>query len=66
MEQRKWAIRFRYIPPEDYSTPYMYLPVGETCLIADSASDAWKRFLKGAFPHQRDHLQQLSIEECEV
>ncbi len=54
MTKKKWRISFRYIPPYDYMTPLMYIPIEETIIEAESADEAWRMFLDKSlrFPGQ--------------
>jgi len=42
---KRWHIRFRHIGPEDYATPYMYLPIQETIREAENEEAAWNGLL---------------------
>ena len=56
-----WAIRFRYIAPEDYHTPYMYLPIQEMGIRAETADEAWEKLVTGEHAGPRDNYKKIEI-----
>jgi hypothetical protein len=57
-----WLLRFRYIAPYDYMTPLMYLPIQETRIEANTADEAWKKWINGDLKNQ-DNYRKESVEE---
>jgi len=55
---KKWELRFRYIPPDDYMTPLMYIPIESTLVKAETEEKAWEQFLKIVLPGLRDYYQR--------
>jgi hypothetical protein len=48
----KYVIRFRYVPPYEYMTPLIHLPIEETNVDAETPELAWATFLNG-FPKEK-------------
>ena len=59
---KRFFVYFRYIPPEDYNTPLMHLPIENMGFLAASADEAWKLFLKDV--KNPDYYQKEKIEEA--
>jgi len=55
---KKWELRFRYISPDDYMTPLMYIPIESTLVEAGTEEKAWEQFLKIVLPGLRDYYQR--------
>ena len=55
---KKWVIRFRYIAPYDY-----YTPIEETCVEADTADEAWEKWVTGPYAGPRDNYKKEEIYE---
>lgn len=62
-----WAVYFRRVAPYDAHTPLMYLPE-ETMggFVADSAKEAWEKFLNGVNKEQRSWYQQTQAAERQM
>jgi len=56
-----WVIRFRVISPTDYFTPLMYLPIEETCVQAESADEAWKKWVTDPYASPREWYRRIEI-----
>jgi hypothetical protein len=54
-----WLLRFRYIAPYDYHTPYLHIPLEGTRVEGETKEEAWQNFLKGA-----THPDYLRLEEA--
>ena len=57
----KYVVRFRYIPPYDYMTPLMYIPIEQTIIEAETPDLAWSSFLSDKSIDQRDWLRLEEI-----
>jgi len=53
----KFVVRFRYIPPYDYMTPLMYIPVEQAIIEAETADLAWTTFIGGVTKEHQDWLK---------
>jgi len=56
----KYVIRFRYIPPDDYMTPLMHIPIEQTIIEAETPELAWTLFIGGV---SKEHQAWLKREE---
>jgi len=61
MKEKDWVIRFRYIPPYDYMTPFLHIPIEETCVSAETADKAWEKFITSPFAGPRDNYRLVEI-----
>ena len=52
------TIRFRYIPPYEYHTPLMHLPIERTLIEAETPEQAWEKFLAGQLPEHREWFRR--------
>ena len=59
----KWVIRFRYIAAYDYNTPMMYIPTQQTCVEAETADEAWEKWVTDEFAGPRDNYRKVEIYE---
>ena len=55
-----WVIRYRYISPDDYMTPYMYLPIQQTGIEAEIADEAWEKLIT-RYAGPRDNYRKIEI-----
>ncbi|KKK85647.1 hypothetical protein LCGC14_2771230 [marine sediment metagenome] len=60
---KTWVIRFRYIAPYDYHTPMMHIPIEETRMVAETADEAWKKWITGKYAGPRDNYKKEEIFE---
>ena len=60
----KYAIRFRYIPPYDYMTPLIHIPIEQTILEAETPESAWTSFIGHLPVNQQDWLKREEIFQC--
>ena len=56
-----WVIRYRYISPVDYMTPYMYLPIQQTGIEAETADEAWEKLVTNKYAGPRDNYNKIEI-----
>jgi len=42
-------------------TPYMYLPIEETGIRADTADEAWEKFVTNKYAGPRDNYNKIEI-----
>ena len=60
---KRWRIRFRYIPPGDRMTPFLYSPVEETIVNAETGEEAWEMFVSSPHAGPRDNYRKEAITE---
>ena len=60
-EMEKWVIRFRVIAPYDYHTPMMHLPIEETIVEAETADEAWEKWVTDPYAAPRDHYRKIEV-----
>ena len=58
-----WVVRYRYIAPDDYMTPMMYLPIQETHIEAETAQAAWESLVTGQYAGNRENYRKEEIYE---
>ena len=63
----RWIIRFRVISPSDYHTPFMHIPIESTLIEAESAEEAWEKWITApyAFPRDWYRKEEIFAEEVE-
>ena len=61
---KKWRIEFRYIPPSDYNTPMLYIPLEGTIVEAESSKEAWSKFINHPYAGPPDYYRKENIEEA--
>ena len=60
---RKWFIRYRVIAPSDYHTPHCYIPTEQTYVEAETADEAWEKWVTAPGAAPRDWYIRVDIEE---
>lgn len=60
----EFVVRFRYIPPYEYMTPLMHIPIEETRVEAENSELAWESFCGGFPKEQQDWLKCEEIYQC--
>ena len=60
---KKWVIRFRVIYPTDYMTPLIYIPIEETVVEAETANEAWEKWVTAPFAAPREWYKKEEIYE---
>ena len=61
--EKKWVVRFRVVSPSDYHTPRMYIPTEETRIKANSADEAWEKWVSDPYASPRDWYIKEEIYE---
>ncbi|MFH1628156.1 MAG: hypothetical protein ABIE47_05455 [Pseudomonadota bacterium] len=57
----EWVIRFRVISPSDYLTPLLYIPTERTIVEADTADEAWEKWVTDPYAAPRDWYRKEEI-----
>lgn len=60
---KKWVVRFRVIAPTDYHTPLMYIPTEQTIVDADTADEAWEKWVTDPYAAPREWYRKIEIYE---
>lgn len=60
---RMWVIRFQYIPFSDYLAPMCYIPTEQTGIEAESADDAWEKWVTDPLAGPRENYKRIEIYE---
>ena len=58
-----WIIRFRHITLCDYYTPLMHLPIEETRIEANTAEEAWEKWITKPYAGSRENYKKVEIYE---
>ena len=61
----KWAVRFRVISPSDYHTPLGYIPIESTQVEAQTADEAWEKWITDPYASPRDWYKKEEIYKME-
>jgi len=59
----KWLIRFHVISPTDYFTPMAYIPNEETIVEAETADEAWEKWVTGPYAAPREWYKKVEVYE---
>jgi hypothetical protein len=57
----QFVIRFRVLSPSDYHTPLCYLPVEETRVDADTADQAWEKWVTNPYASPQNWYNKIEI-----
>jgi len=56
-----WCVRFRYIPPEMMMAPGYLIPTEQMGIRAESADEAWSKFLSDIHVDQQSWYRKEEI-----